>query len=169
MFFSSVFAFGEGLGLKFGIDVAASVVLKPYAGVDVCPEFSLNESISFGVGGKLYGNLIHGDSEAYISGGPYVLLSYKYLNLGAGCFFDKTLNPLSLYAFIGGTIPVWELKKGKLGIDFGLEFWGTEITKSLLFDEKQSKGSDSDGSFSSAAGFLNAPKVFLGVSYFLPL
>ncbi len=126
--------FAEGFSLNLSTDAAISGALKPYLGLDINSKYSFNDDIGLGLGAKAYENLIHGESEAYVSGGPYAFFSYKYMDLGAGLFFDKTFNPLSAYFKLAWNIPIWEFNKGNLGINFGVELWGTTVTKSLLCD-----------------------------------
>lgn len=66
-----------------------------------------------------------------------------------------------MYFNIGGAIPIWEIKKGKFGIDFGTELW--------MPVERVEVSDSSSSSSSNKTSTLNSFKLYVGATYFLPL
>ena len=66
----------------------------------------------------------------------------------------------SLYFNIGGSIPIWQLKKGSLGLDFGTELWMPD-SPIMVADNPSANNKEADP--------IDSFKAYLGVTYFLPL
>ena len=169
---SSFVVFAEG-GFNFnvGIDAASSLKFKPFIGANLSFDYSWKNGFGLGLGLRNYWNIkpeeIVPQSDIYESrfrGGPYSFIKYKYFQTGLGLLF---INDVSLYFKIGGAIPVWEIKKGKLGIDFGAELWLTAEPIEVAY------GQSSSGNYPSSTKNENSPlndlKIYAGVTYFLPL
>ncbi|MBO4859722.1 MAG: hypothetical protein J5527_14505 [Treponema sp.] len=174
---SSFVVFAEG-GFNFnvGIDAAASLKFKPFIGANLSFDYSWKNGFGLGVGLKEYYNIIQKKEESTVQGdiikniqepkflgGLYGFAKYKWFYAGTGSFFVDGLGVLSMYFNIGGAIPFWEMKKGRLGIDFGAEFWMTSEEIEWGYS----------GAYSSSSEPKNSPlndlKIYAGVTYFLPL
>ena len=145
-------------------------------GANLSFDYSWKNGFGLGVGLKEYYNIIQKKEESTVQGdiikniqepkflgGLYGFAKYKWFYAGTGSFFVDGLGVLSMYFNIGGAIPVWEMKKGKLGIDFGAEFWMTSEEIEWGYS----------GAYSSSSEPKNSPlndlKIYAGVTYFLPL
>ena len=158
---SSFILFAEGnFNLKLGADTAVSLRFKPLLGTNASIDYTWKKGFGLGVGFKEYWNIIPEEWENHFCGGPYGFIKYKVFFVGSGTFFIGGLGSVSMYFNIGGAIPIWEMKKGKLGIDFGTELW-MPVEKVEL--------SDSSSSSSNKNNTLNSFKLYVGATYFLPL
>ena len=170
---SSFVVFAEGgFNFKVGIDAAASLKFKPFAGANLSFDYSWKNGFGLGLGLRNYWNIkqdeIVPQSDIYESkfiGGLYSFIKYKYFQTGLGLLLVE--GGASLYFNIGGAIPVWEMKKGTLGIDFGAELWKTAETIEVAY------GQSNSGNYPSSTKNENSPlndlKIYAGVTYFLPL
>ncbi len=156
-------AYSEGkFILKFGSDMATSFALRPFLGANVAADYTWNSGFGLGLGIKEYWNITKYDYEAPFIGGPYGFIKFKNFMAGAGFFYSYPSMP-SLYFNIGGSIPIWQLKKGSLGLDFGTELW---------MPQEEIIPADSPGSgpqMSDTKKALDSFKIYLGVTYFLTL
>ena len=162
LFFSSFIIFAEGcFNLKVGADTAVSLSLKPLLGTNASIDYTWKKGFGLGIGFKEYWNIIPEEWETHFCGGPYGFIKYKNFIAGSGTFFIGGLGAVSMYFNIGGAIPIWEIKKGKFGIDFGTELW--------MPVERVEVSDSSSSSSSNKTSTLNSFKLYVGATYFLPL
>lgn len=159
--FAATVLFAEGnFNLKFGTDAASTFTFKPLAGVNIAADYTWTGGFSLGLGFKEYWNITSEDNRGLFCGGPYFSINYKYFNTRIGSFFIEGFGSISLYAGIGGELPIWTLGRGKLGLDFGAEFW-SPVSPIIVADDPSANNKKTDP--------LDSFKVYLGVTYFLPL
>ncbi len=155
------FAFANGnFNLQFGADTASSFTFKPFIGANVSANYTWSNGFGLGCGIKDYWNITSNDKRDLFCGGPYFLLKYKYVNVQFGSFFIENFGGISMYTSLGGEIPIWELKHGKLGLDFGTELWAP-VSAIVIMDNSSEENKETSP--------LDSFKIYLGVTYFLPL
>ncbi len=159
--FATSFLFAEGnFNLKFGTDAASTFTFKPLAGINIAVDYTWTGGFSLGLGFKEYWNITNEDNRGLFCGGPYFSINCKYFTYRIGTFFTEGLGSLSLYAGIGGEIPIWTLGRGKLGLDFGAELWIPD-SPIMVADDPSANNKEADP--------IDSFKAYLGVTYFLPL
>ena len=177
LFISSFMLFAEGsFNLKLGMDVTSSFSFKPYLGANISVDYSWESGFGLGIGFKEYCNVIRDKHEKRFFGGPYGIIKYKNFLTGAGFLFIEGLGELTYYLNIGGALPLWEMKKGKLGLDFGLEAWFPPATYIPEDDDSNTNSNAPMGCIAvdpstimSRYTWKDGFEVYVGVTYFLPL
>lgn len=163
-----------GLNLNAGVGITSSIILKPYANVDVNVDYEFENGIGVGGGVKSNFNVMPTrtkdkeflESICYIS--PYILMKYGFFTAEMGlCLQKDTENPFqNFYAHLGGDFPIWQAGKGKVGLNFGLEGW-----MSLYAIDPEDDSAEQN--FAAGLGTIfttlfNTIKVDFGVKYYLP-
>lgn len=163
---SSFFCFAEGgFYFKFDADASSSLKLKPYLGANVSANYNWNNGFGLGLGIKEYWNIIQDEEEARFIGGPYTLIKYKNISAGAGFLFIGGIGAATFYFNIDGSIPIWEMKRGKLGINFGLDFWCEPVREIIATSSNYGYIQDIHKKY----GILDYIKLYAGITYLLPL
>lgn len=175
----------EGFNMSAGAGLASSLLLKPYAYEDVNFDYEFSNGIALGGGVRLNQNLTKttyfnsdgsvASTEALLYTMPYLMFKAGHFTMEGGFSISEDTEEFwkSPFVKLGGDFPVWDCGRGKIGIDFGVEVWISMVA----VETKESNGSAGEAVASAfAAGLgsvfttlLNAPKVSLGVRYYLPM
>ena len=186
LIFPMLLAAESKFNLSFSVDYLSSVILKPYAEVNVSADFfKTAESCPFdlGCGLKASGNVFHGAEEPYVFIAPYALMQFKKPGLfkckntfGVGCSIGIPDDTVSPYIMFDSVLPVYDSENQKFGIDFGFECWGYDPVNKFLFGkyDLSKEASESEYEFTIdpfpfGVMLLDFLKFHIGINWTLPV
>lgn len=156
-------------GLLFDLGATGLVKIYPYEQVSYV--YNWDSGFTLGAEMRVMENVIRSsESEPYCYFMPGMVVAYKnaYLSVGPAFFDNMTsIKQTLFYVRAGYRFSPWELKTGKLGLDFGID-------ASPTFYIIDAEGDNNGGSIFAAAfastflSILNVCKLNVGVTWYLP-